>query len=206
MTELYSYTTLARPVRHETDKVKGSRFIADLAPVVDAAGAEAVIAAVRAEFPDANHHCYAWRLDPAGKQTRAYDDGEPGASAGQPILRQLEGKGVTGIVAVVTRYFGGTKLGVGGLMRAYGGAAGEAVDRAELVEVRVQKRALLEYPYEVSGPVEGVLAAFEATAEEPTYGADVRCTVRLELERFGAFADELGERTAGRARLTEVAR
>lgn len=203
MSELLSYTTLARPVRHEPDKVKGSRFIADLAPVVDCAGAEAVIAAVRAEFPDANHHCYAWRLDPAGKDVRAFDDGEPGGSAGLPIQRQLEGKGVTGIVAVVTRYFGGTKLGVGGLMRAYGGAAGEAVDRAELAVVRVQRRAAIEYPYEVSGPVEGLFASHEVTVEAADYGALVRAELRMPLERFPDFTFELTERTAGRAKLIE---
>ena len=202
MSALLRYTTIAAPVRHEPDKIKGSRFIADLAPVSDAKSAEAVIARVKADFPDARHHTYAWRLDPAGKLTRAVDDGEPTGSAGQPILRQLEGKGVTGILCVVTRYFGGTKLGVGGLMRAYGGAAGEAVYRAELITVRVQQHAAIEYPYEVSGPLEGLFAAFEVDVQASTYGAEVRADLRLPLERYPEFAHEVGERTAGRAKLT----
>ena len=201
MTALTHYTTIARPFRHEPDKVKGSRFIADLTPVSDEAGAEAAVAAARAEFPDACHHCFAWILDPEGKRTRAADDGEPGSSAGPPILRQLEGHGVTGIVCVVTRYFGGTKLGVGGLMRAYGGAAGEAIDRAQLVTRRVERRAAVSYPYEVSGPVEGLLAAVEARIEASDYGASVHLDLVLPLDRFAEFERELAERTAGRARL-----
>ena len=113
MTAPTHYTTIARAFRYEPEKIKGSRFICDLVPALDEKTAEAAVEAARAEFPDACHHCYAWILDPEGKRTRAADDGEPGSSAGPPILRQLEGHGVTGLVAVVTRYFGGTKLGVG---------------------------------------------------------------------------------------------
>lgn len=203
MTALTHYTTIARPFRHEPDKIKGSRFICDLTPVTDEAAAEAAVASARAEFPDACHHCYAWILDPEGKLTRSADDGEPGSSAGPPILRQLEGHGVTGIVAVVSRYFGGTKLGVGGLMRAYGGAAGEAIDRAELVRVRVKKTLGIDYPYEVSGPVEGLLAAVEAHVDHADYGAAVSARITLPLDRLDEFRTELIERTAGRASLTE---
>jgi len=203
MTALTHYTTIARPFRHEPDKIKGSRFICDLTPVLDEASAEAAVAAARAAFPDACHHCYAWILDPEGKRTRAADDGEPGSSAGPPILRQLEGHGVTGIVAVVSRYFGGTMLGVGGLMRAYGGAAGEAIDRADIVHVRVKKTVVIDYPYEVSGPVEGLLAAVEAHVDHADYGAAVQARITLPLDRFDEFCAELTERTAGRAHLAE---
>lgn len=204
MAELFSYTTVARRLRHEPDKIKGSRFIADVAPVGSRAEAEALVAAVRAEFPSANHVCYAWRLDPEGRDTRAFDDGEPTGSAGPPILRQLEGHGVTGVVATVTRFFGGTKLGVGGLMRAYGGTAGEAIDLGELTVVRVQRRATIEYPYEVSGPVEGLFASHEVQVESSDYGAAVTASLRMPLERFHDFQSELGERTAGRARLIDI--
>ena len=199
MPELTRYTTIARAFHHEPAKVKGSRFLADLTPVVDEAGAQAALEAARAATPDASHHCYAWILDPAGRETRAFDDGEPGGSAGLPILRQLEGHGISGVICVVARYFGGTKLGVGGLMRAYGGAAGEAIDRAELVSVRIQRKAVIEYPYEVSGPVEGLLAAVEARTVASEYGAAVHLEVVLPLDRFLEFQVELTERTAGRA-------
>ena len=203
MAELTRYTTIARTFQHEPAKVKGSRFIARLAPVVDQASAEAAIESARAAFPGASHHCYAWVLDPEGKRTRAFDDGEPTGSAGQPILRQLEGHGVTGIVCIVTRFFGGTKLGVGGLMRAYGGAAGEAVDRAERVSMRVQRRVVIEYPYEVSGPVDGLLAACETQTQSADFGAAVRLELLLPLDRLAEFRAELVERTAGRAHLSD---
>ena len=195
------YTTLAGPSRHESERVKGSRFVADLAPVADEAAAEAFVAGVREAFPDASHHVFAWILDPEGRRTRASDDGEPGGSSGPPVLRQLEGHGVTGAVCVVTRWFGGTKLGVGGLMRAYGGCAGEALDRAELVEVRVTRGRALAFPYEVSGAIEAVARACEATPGDASYGAEVEARFTVPLERLDEFDREVVERTAGRARL-----
>jgi len=201
MTGPTRYTTLAGPFRHEPDPTKGSRFLADLAPVTDPEAAQAFLEGVRAEFPGASHHCYAWILDPGGRETRSSDDGEPGGSAGAPIQRQLEGHGVTGLVCVVTRWFGGTKLGVGGLMRAYGGAAGEALDRAELVQVRVRRRVTVDFPYEVSGAIEAVARACEAEATTSDYGAGVRTTFVVPLDRLAEFEEELVERSAGRARL-----
>ncbi len=194
------YTTIAGPSRYEPDRTKGSRFIADLGPATDAPTAEAFLARVREEFPDASHHCFAWVLDPEGRETRNSDDGEPGGSAGAPIQRQLEGHGVSGLVCVVTRWFGGTKLGVGGLMRAYGGAAGEALDRTELVEVRVRRRVVVEFPYEVSGAIEAVARACEAEPAEADYGAAVRAAFVVPLDRLEEFERELVERSSGRAR------
>jgi uncharacterized YigZ family protein len=144
------YRTIAEGLRHEPPKTKGSRHIATIAPVATTAAAEAVVARVRDEMPDATHHAFAWRLragdGPSGLSFRSSDDGEPSGSAGRPILAQIDGRELTDVVVVVTRYFGGTKLGVGGLVRAYGGAAAEALDLAEIVEVvpevtlRVQPR------------------------------------------------------------------
>ncbi|MFT4709483.1 MAG: putative YigZ family protein [Planctomycetota bacterium] len=193
------YRTIAKRFRYEPDKIKGSRFIADLAPVINAAEAEALLAEVRAEFPDAGHHCFAWIIDPEGKQTRSSDDGEPGSSAGPPILRMIEGHDLTGLVVVVSRWFGGTKLGVGGLMRAYGGCAGEAMDRCEVIEVRVQAAMTIEYPYECSGPVEGLMRSCEVETKHAEYTDNVVLQVTLPKDREVEFRTELVERTAGRA-------
>ena len=114
-------------LRHEGDPIKGSRFIVDVSPAGDEDEARQVLTQVRADFPDASHHCWAWRIaDPA--IDRVNDDGEPSGSAGRPILAQLTGRDPVDTAVIVTRYFGGTKLGVGGLVRAYGGAAGAALD------------------------------------------------------------------------------
>ncbi|MCA9000417.1 MAG: YigZ family protein, partial [Planctomycetes bacterium] len=103
-----SFRTASRAFRYEPDKVKGSRFIADVAPALNGEEAEAFVRTIREEFPDASHHCYAWRCGVEGKDHRANDDGEPSGSAGKPILAQIEGHELTQIVVVVTRYFGGT--------------------------------------------------------------------------------------------------
>ncbi len=100
---------------------------------------------------------------------------------------------------VVTRWFGGTKLGVGGLMRAYGGAAGQALDRAEVLTVAITRRVALGFPYACSGAVQALLASAGLQPEESDFGAQVRLVVRVEEERLEGFLDELRERTAARA-------
>lgn len=195
------YRTVARPSSHEPDKVKGSRFIADVAPAPDVAAAEAFVERVRARFPDASHVCYAWSIGVRGETTRAHDDGEPSGSAGRPILAQIEGHGVTGVVLCVTRYFGGTKLGVGGLMRAYGGAAGQALDRADIVEREVTEVLELRFPYDCSGAVKSVLHGHALEARAADYGAEVRMTLEVPDALVGELERELVDRTGGRARI-----
>lgn len=193
------YRTLAGRSRYEPEKIKGSRFIASLAPAVSPAAAEAFVAETRAEFSDARHTCFAWRIGCGDARTRSDDDGEPSGSAGRPIAQQIEGHEVTDVVIAVTRYFGGVKLGVGGLMRAYGGAAGQALDRAEIRTVLVTEHLELTYPYDCSGPVQGLLASEGLEPAAAAYGESVRIEVQVPVARVAAFLAELGERTAGRA-------
>ncbi len=127
--------TIARPVRAEIE-VTRSRFIADLTPVMDVDAAGAAVAAARREFHDARHHCSAWVLGPEGRTSRSNDDGEPAGTAGAPMLAVLQGAVLTDVVAVVTRYFGGTLLGAGGLVRAYGEAVTTALERVTRVSRR----------------------------------------------------------------------
>lgn len=114
--------------------VNRSRFLATLAPVADEAGADAVIAAVRREHPGARHHGVAMVLGLDGQRQRSSDDGEPAGTTGAPMLAVLRGAALTDVVAVVTRYFGGTLLGAGGLVRAYGGTLSGAVARAQRIK------------------------------------------------------------------------
>jgi uncharacterized YigZ family protein len=124
--------TIAEQVRVE-QMITRSRFIATLAPVADEAAADATIAAVRNGFHDARHHATAMVLGPDGQRQRSNDDGEPAGTAGAPMLAVLRGAELTDVLAVVTRYFGGTLLGAGGLVRAYGGAVSAAVANAQRV-------------------------------------------------------------------------
>ena len=160
----------ARAVRTEA-LVERSRFACTLEPVEDAAALEAVVARVRREFPDARHHCTASVLGEDGALVRSSDDGEPAGTAGAPMLAALRGAGVTGVVAVVSRWFGGVLLGTGGLVRAYGGAVSGALAAAgtvhrawaDLVEVRA--------PHADAGRLEAELRRAHAP-EEVRWSAD----------------------------------
>ena len=121
-------------------KVKGSRFLAEAVPVADEAVAEAALATIRKREYNATHHCTAYRIGPAADLFRFNDDGEPSGTAGQPILRQIEGRELTNTLVVVTRYYGGTKLGTGGLIRAYGEAASLALFGLGLVGLGLAAR------------------------------------------------------------------
>jgi uncharacterized YigZ family protein len=118
-----AYYTIAARERAEIDKIKGSRFIASVAPVSSKDDAMSFVESLRKEFYDSRHNCFAYRLGAQGLYFRAFDDGEPSGSAGKPILFALQKYDVSDVALVVTRYFGGVKLGVGGLARAYSQAA-----------------------------------------------------------------------------------
>lgn len=188
--------TLVRPHRVEIERVKGSRFVADAAPAGDEEAARTFVTQVRAASPDATHHCWAHRL--ASGWERCDDDGEPRDTAGAPILRHLQGAGLADVVLVVTRWFGGTKLGRGGLVRAYGAAAAAVLADAP-IEVRpVLATFVLTHDYDLSGSVEAVLVAHAAEVLEAAYGEDVGLRVAVPRDRASAFAEALTEATAGR--------
>lgn len=168
--------TIAAPVRTESE-VKGSRFLADLRPVRDLEAAEAVLAGIRREFHDARHHCTALVVGTAGERQRSNDDGEPSGTAGAPMLAVLRGAELTDVVAVVTRWFGGTLLGTGGLTRAYGGAVSQAVAAARRVRRRTVQRLSVLVGHEDAGRLEHRLRVWaDATAvarvSDGAYDAD----------------------------------
>lgn len=197
--------TIAEPVRHEPPKVKGSRFIASVEPVESADAAMAFVASRRGELGDATHHCFAWRLGTGRDAVRWGDDGEPSGTAGRPILREIDGRRLTDVVVVVTRYFGGTKLGTGGLIRAYGGAAAAALDLAEVAERPITRGLRLAYAYDSSGAVQGVLAAFELKPAGADYGAEVRMEVRVPVEDAERLERALRDATGGRIEIVAAA-
>ncbi len=190
-----SYQTIAAPIRIEIDRIKASRFIADVAPAASIDEAKAVVAGVAATCPDANHHCFAWRIH--GDETRASDDGEPSGSAGRPILNRIIGAELERTVVVVTRYFGGTKLGTGGLVRAYGAATEAALLAAEFVTHVARAAIEVRHAYALSGAVKSVLVAYGLEPTAATYEVDVSFTLHVPLEQVEALAAELSERTAG---------
>jgi uncharacterized YigZ family protein len=198
------YRTIAGAHEYEGEKIKGSRFIARAAFVADAEEAERLVADVRREYSDASHHCYAYRLDPESGAFRANDAGEPGGSAGRPILQQIESHGLHHTLVIVTRYFGGVKLGVGGLVRAYGGAANEVLNRAPTRVVLVTRRLVVSFPYDVSGAVQGALAAAGLVPVASEYGEAVSLTLDVPVGAAARVIEELRDRTSGVAQVHEV--
>lgn len=159
-----------------------------------------MLEALRAEMPDATHHCAAWRLATPAIE-RAMDDGEPSGSAGRPILAQLTGRDLVDVVVVVTRYYGGTKLGVGGLVRAYGGAAASVLDRADTVRRVATTTLRLEYGYADGPAVEHALARVGVEPGAATFGAMVQRTVTIAVAERDAVEQALRDATAGRVTL-----
>jgi len=198
------YPIPASQVRIE-DVILRSRFITTLAlaPTVDAA--RAFVTALRAEFADATHNCWAYVVGAPGStaQIGMSDDGEPAGTAGKPMLNVLLGSGVGDVAAVVTRYFGGAKLGTGGLVRAYSGGVKTALQQlpvAEKVE-SVLLRVIL--PYRLYQPLERLLPAFEAEVIESQFAAEVTLRVRLPVEHVNDWRGALRELSAGVIQVVE---
>ena len=197
-----AYLTLAAPARAEPPKVKGSRFFAEVAPVASAEAALAFVDSVRQREYSATHHVWAYRLHPDDPAPRSSDDGEPGGSAGAPVLREIEGRDLFGVVAVVTRYYGGTKLGVGGLQRAYGEAAGAALSAAPTREVVVRERVVLAFAFDDTSPAMRLLDTFDAVvADQQHSAAGTRLALDVRRSEVGPLKDAFVEGTAGRGEI-----
>ena len=138
-------------------KDRGSRFIAIARPVSSQEEIKTVLEDLRKEYHDARHHCYAWMLTPDRQAWRVNDDGEPSGTAGRPIMGQINSRELTNIVVVVIRYFGGTLLGVSGLINAYCSAAEDALSNARIVEKHVTENWLITFPYTSMNDVMKVL-------------------------------------------------
>lgn len=175
-------STLAQPCRH-LEEIRKSRFLAQAAPVESI---ERALAFVReAGDPTATHNCWAYRI---GQDYRFNDDGEPGGTAGRPILQAIEGQGMDRVAVLVTRWFGGIKLGAGGLVRAYGGTAAECLRRAERVPIVAMARLGLRCDFAALALLKARLKDLHAVIESEQFDAD-GVTLRLQLPESGV--DEL---------------
>ncbi len=191
-------STVTTRVRHEGSAHKGSRFIATVAPITDEAAAKKVLAEVAAEMPDAGHHCWAWRIASPAIE-RASDDGEPSGSAGRPILSQLTGRDLVDTAVIVSRYWGGTKLGVGGLVRAYGGAAGEALDYATLEPWVARISGVILHGHSDSDAVARAMASVRSSDVEVIYAAGVTRHIEVAIDDAPMLVSAIADATAGRA-------
>lgn len=190
--------TLPAPVSLAIE-VKHSRFLARAAPADSAHAAQAFVGSV--SDPDATHNCWAWRI---GGDYRFSDDGEPAGTAGRPILAAIDGQGFDRVVVVVTRWFGGIKLGAGGLVRAYGGSAAECLRTAPRVALIDMRTLVLACGFDDLGSVHAALAALNADKTGETFDEDgARLTVQLPADRVDTLKIRLRDATRNRVRFPE---
>lgn len=176
MTDIY--LTIKSP-SEGSYKEKGSKFLAFAFPVRTDRQISQCLADLRKEYHDARHHCYAWRLGAEKELYRANDDGEPSGSAGKPIYGQIQSRDLSDVLVVVVRYFGGTLLGVGGLIRAYRAASSEALDGSLIIERRVYDRMSLKFGYDQMNSVMKLIKDYHLDFEDQVFDLDCSLTLKV---------------------------
>ena len=172
------YKTIEEAVE-VTMRERSSKFLSFIYPVQTEEQIREALDKLRKRYFDATHHCYAWRLGPRGEQFRANDDGEPSGTAGKPILGQLLSNEITDCLIVVVRYFGGTKLGVPGLIAAYKEAAANAIEEAHVIEKTVDRHLTVDFPYLVMNDVMRVIKDEQPRITGQEF--DNLCTMHLTM-------------------------
>lgn len=191
------YYTIEKKERAEI-KIKSSKFIASVSYVPDKESATKFLEDIRSEFYDATHNCFAYRFGSSGLEFRFSDDGEPNGSSGKPILFTIQKFGFSDIIVVVTRYFGGTKLGVGGLVRAYSDATSEVLSLCKKQPIYSTTALQVFCVYEDINAVKRLINQY-AVAIEENYSDAVDIKAQILNSKVDIFRRELTEQTKGRA-------
>ncbi|MEP1095470.1 MAG: YigZ family protein [Cyclobacteriaceae bacterium] len=173
-------------------KEKGSKFLAFSSPVSSENDVKHQLEVLRKKYHDARHHCYAYVLGMDQQSFRANDDGEPSHSAGDPILGQIRSFELTNVLVVVVRYFGGTKLGVGGLIHAYKTATEEALKKASRKEIFEEVNLLFQFPYDLLSSVERLITELDISVIDRDFQEDCRINASMKLQ----FLDQLKNKTS----------
>jgi uncharacterized YigZ family protein len=176
--DLFSYLTIDLPTTG-LYKEKGSKFLAFAVPVESEDQVRQHLEILRKEYFDARHHCFAWMLGAECNHFRAFDDGEPNHSAGDPILGQIRSRNLTNVLVVVVRYFGGTKLGVGGLISAYRQSAEDALNKARIVERELSEIVHIEFEYNATPEVMRLVKEFSLTVLDQRF--ELNCFIVLQV-------------------------
>jgi uncharacterized YigZ family protein len=179
-----------RSISEETSgeyKEKGSKFLAIAVPAVSETAVKAQLEQIKKRYFDARHHCYAYRIGPDGEKYRANDDGEPSHSAGTPILNQIKSHEISDVLVVVVRWFGGTKLGVSGLIHAYKTATEEALKNATISEKTVRKKLYVSFPYDLTNDAMRLINEFDIELIEQEYTAQCCMHIAIRKGQYDAF-------------------
>lgn len=193
----FSFKTIPGPVTGSY-KEKGSKFLAFAYPVRSEAEVREKLEALKKKYFDAQHHCFAWMLGPEKQKFRAFDDGEPSHSAGDPILGQIRSHDLTNILIVVVRYFGGVKLGVGGLIGAYRAAAADALVNAAIVEEEVSEILEIGYAYSAMPDVMRLMKTKGLKVLEQYYTAENILKVMVPIRVKDEIVEKLNRIRTGK--------
>jgi len=183
------YKTISNP-SEGLFKDKGSKFISFAFPVNSEEEIREIIQTIKKDHHSARHHCYAWRLGHEKLLFRVNDDGEPSSTAGKPILGQIQSFDLTNILIVVVRYFGGTLLGVSGLIHAYRNAATDAINQAEIIEKFVEQQLNLEFGYEAMNDVMRIFKNENLQQIDPQFNIQCTIKVNIRLSELDRLEDE----------------
>ncbi len=176
----FSFNTIKLPIENILLKEKGSKFIGFAFPVENEKEVKEALGKVKEEHPKATHHCYAFRLGITGENYRANDDGEPSGSAGLPIYNQLLANNVTEILLIVVRYYGGTKLGVSGLVKAYKETAKYTLENSEIITKELQSELEIQFDFAQQNVIFTLLNKFDAKIIE--FKTEENCTILSKLK------------------------
>lgn len=169
-----SFNSIASP-SEGLFKDNGSRFIAKAYPVETEEEVKEIVSSLKKEYYDARHHCYAYRIGHLGDRFRSNDDGEPSSSAGRPILGQIDSRGLSDVLVVVIRYFGGIKLGIPGLIRAYKSSTADALDSAEIIEKIAARRFKIHFGYESMNDIMKIFKDMDLPQTKQAF--DLNCSI-----------------------------
>ncbi len=184
------YKTIAA-VAEGIYKEKGSKFLASAHPVESEEDVKRILEESRKTYFDARHHCYAYVLTPERSVFRANDDGEPNHSAGDPILGQIKARQLTDVLVVVVRYFGGTKLGVSGLINAYKTAAEEALNQSEVLTIEIKELAKIQYAYSDTNEVMRLVNELNLEIKDQKFEMDCEMTVKVKVNLKAALLEKV---------------
>ncbi len=188
MEESDKYKSIAGPAQG-LFKDNGSRFIAFAYPVERVEEVKPLVDALKKEYHDARHHCFAYRIGHTGATFRANDDGEPSGSAGRPILGQIDSFGLSDILIVVVRYFGGIKLGIPGLIRAYKTSSADAIDNSVIIEKTACRMFKIEFDYLAMNAVQKVLKDMGLPQQNQEFGQTCQIETRVPLSGTQTFLE-----------------
>ena len=176
----FSYDTIKSPVENMLLKEKGSKFIGFAFPVDDEEDLKKSLQKIREEHPKATHHCYAFRLGMKGENYRANDDGEPSGSAGLPIYNQLLAHDITNVLVIVVRYYGGTKLGVSGLVKAYKESAKITLEEAEIITKELESEIEISFNFSQQNQIFTLLNKFDGRILD--FLSDEKCVITAKIK------------------------